>query len=184
MRLKISVSSVCALFLAAHLFVPTIRPDAVSFGLIVIALLPWFQPLIKSLELPGGLKIELQDVKSATDKLSEGAVPIAGKESADDGAGGASLSFVMKVSDEDPNLALVALRIELEKRLVEIAKLAGVLVEGRSATSLLRELARREAIPEPAAQGQEFHPSPIAFHSNHEFRWRCPRDQRRACALL
>jgi len=31
---------------------------------------------------------------------------------------------------------------------------------------------------------QEFHPRPIAFHSDHEFRQRCPRDQRRACGLL
>ena len=34
------------------------------------------------------------------------------------------------------------------------------------------------------ANGKNFTLAPITFHSNHEFKWRCSRDQRRACALL
>jgi hypothetical protein len=153
MRLKVAVSVICVVLLAGHLFAPSLKLDAVGLALIAIALLPWFQSLLKSLELPGVVKIELQDVKSATEKLAQSVQANVPDSIADAVSDREALSLPTKQALQDPNLALVALRIEIEKRLTEIAKAAGVHVEHPSAASLLRELKARKAIPEDAEAG-------------------------------
>lgn len=152
--LKITISLLCGVFVAVHLFVPAIDIDAITLGLIALGLLPWFQPLVKSLELPGGLKIELQDVKAATDKISRGP-KIQPLDASAQKTG--ALPFISKVAEQDPNLALVGLRIELEKQLVEIAEAVGVSTERRGIGALLRELNRLSLIPQTVAAGlQDF----------------------------
>lgn len=152
--LKITMSSVCAAVAATHLLFPNIKIDAVTLGLLALGLLPWFQPLVKSLELPGGLKIELQDVKAATDKISysvDTPANVRAEELSTQDVG--SLSFIGKVAEQDPNLALVGLRIEIEKVLVELAEAAGMATERRGVGALLSELSRRGLIPDTAASG-------------------------------
>jgi hypothetical protein len=152
--LKVTISLVCAGFAAVHLLAPTINIDAVTLGLLAIGLLPWFQPLVKSLELPGGLKIELQDVKAAMDKISSSLASETRTEAADNLPPETGLlSFISKVAEQDPNLALVGLRIEVEKLLVEIAEATGVATERRGANALLNELSRRAVIPSAVAAG-------------------------------
>lgn len=54
--------TVVALFVAlAHLIWPSLTIDAITVTLLFIALVPWLTPLFKSLEFPGGWKIEFQD---------------------------------------------------------------------------------------------------------------------------
>jgi hypothetical protein len=43
--------------------------DGVTLGLVVLALLPWLAPLIKSIEIPGIGKIELQEIKQQVEEL-------------------------------------------------------------------------------------------------------------------
>jgi len=49
-------------------FVPS---DAVSFGLLILAFLPWASSLIKAAELPGGWKIEFRELKERVDQQQE-----------------------------------------------------------------------------------------------------------------
>src|SRR5207249_11615303 len=71
--------TVVALFLAlAHLLFPSIKIDFVVLVLLLLAALPWLAPLVKSVELPGGLKIELQDVKEAAEVVIRAPVAEAG----------------------------------------------------------------------------------------------------------
>ncbi len=50
------VATVLALVVAAvHLLMPELRIDSITIVLLVIAVLPWAQPLIKSIELLGVL---------------------------------------------------------------------------------------------------------------------------------
>ena len=58
----------------------------------------------------------------------------------------ASSSFVT-IAEHDPKLALVGLRIEIEKRLREYAMKHGI-NERKSLGNLLRELSRREILPQ------------------------------------
>lgn len=131
--LKILVSSIAAIGLIVHLIWPTINIDAIAFGFFVVIILPWLSPLIKSIKLPSGLEISLQDVKTAGEKVSssitpEQAVTLHKKK-----------PEFQEVLTKDPNLLLVALRIEIEKRLVALGEKHGIKNE-RSLIRLLRIL--------------------------------------------
>ena len=60
--LKICVTGGALVLAVIHQWVPTFTLDAPTLVLLVIALLPWLQPLIKSVELLG-VKLELQDLQ-------------------------------------------------------------------------------------------------------------------------
>jgi len=119
---------------AVHLIFPNLKIDAVSFGFLLLALLPWLSPLIKSAKLPGGFEIEFQDVKNAADKVAAG-------EPAAAAIGPAAVPepSYLTIAEQDPRLGLILLRIEIEKRLRAIADKVG-LPKARSISQMLREL--------------------------------------------
>jgi hypothetical protein len=112
---KIVVSVIAIVVIAVHLLFPKLAVDATVLGLLVIALLPWLSSLIKSAELPGGWKIEFQDMQAAGAKVTESAEAMSVAAVAD-------VPSYVQVSSQDPNLALVGLRIEIEKRLRALAQ--------------------------------------------------------------
>lgn len=158
MRLKIVVSLICVIFAGLHIAFPAVAIDYVTLLLLIAAILPWFAPLIKSLEVPGGFKIELQDVKTATDKVSAGAKEREGPEAV---AHTPSVSVeeesaierLRALAHSDPNLALVGLRIEIEKRLGYLARSEGISTERRTVGWLLRELQQRKKLSPATASG-------------------------------
>jgi len=88
--------------------------DATDFLIVVLALLPWLSSILKSVEFPGGGKIEFKDMQSAVSKVTVGA-PAAVAERA--------LSYSSEIPiDADPNLTLVGLRIEIERRIRRLAE--------------------------------------------------------------
>ena len=108
--MKIIAGLVSILFVALailHVFVDAVTIDIIAIILLVLASLPWMFPYLKSLELPGGVKIELKDVQQAIEKVSEG------KE--DPLLLTSEYDYLRVISAHDPNLALVAIRIEIEK---------------------------------------------------------------------
>ncbi len=108
--MKIYAVLISLLFVALagmHIFWDAVTIDAIAIVLIVLASLPWVFPYLKTLELPGGVKIELKDVKSAVEQVSSGT----GTSS----SGSDAYEYLQVVSSHDPNLALVAIRIEIEK---------------------------------------------------------------------
>jgi hypothetical protein len=58
---------------------PKLEIDAVSLGLIILALAPWLSPIVKSIEIVGVGKIELQELKDKVQQL-EGAVSSANQK--------------------------------------------------------------------------------------------------------
>lgn len=100
--MKIIAGFVTLLFLGlafGHLFVDSFTVDAIAIVLLTLAVLPWLFPYLKSLELPGGVKIELKDVQQAFEKVAS--------ETDDEES--------TSPQNIDPQLALVALRIDIEK---------------------------------------------------------------------
>lgn len=138
---QIGISLLAIVVALSHLIWPSLAIDGITLMLITIAIIPWLVPLFKSLELPGGVKIEFQELKNiqkdiekvglATPKIEKEAKP--------------EYAFQMVV-DEDPNLALAGLRIEIEKRLRDIAKANDINTEGKSFRPLLELLSRKEVI--------------------------------------
>ena len=103
------VVTLAALSAAAARFVwPTAPIDGVLATLLVVAVVPWLQPLFKSLELPGGLKVEFQELKDVA-KRADAAGLLADPQAPD---AKTAYSF-QHVASSDPNLALAGLRIEL-----------------------------------------------------------------------
>lgn len=142
--LKSVVTLVALAVLVARIAFPTLRIDAVSLGLILVALLPWLSPLIKSAKLPGGFEIEFQDVRDAAERVtaSEAAAPPVPP----------STPAYLDIADQDPSLALVGLRIEIERRLRRLGELAGI-PRSRSLAVLTRELESREVLRPDSAAG-------------------------------
>lgn len=115
--LQIAISLVALTTLIVHLVWPDLAIDGITVTLILLAVLPWLAPLFKSVELPGGWKIEFKDLEKATDKADKAGL-LADKSQTSTKP---EYSFLL-VADEDPNLALAGLRIELEKRLMQLAE--------------------------------------------------------------
>lgn len=102
------ISILFVVLAALHVLVESITIDAIAIVLFVLAALPWLFPYLKSLELPGGVKIEMNDVTAAIKKVSEGSEVSTFPETDE-------YEYLRSIAVHDPNLALVAVRIEIEK---------------------------------------------------------------------
>lgn len=105
----ISVAAIALAFLDTFI----VSISLTALGLLAIAALPWVLHLFRSIELPGGLKFEMNDLTRAGADLLE-ASPSTTQAKVDEPA-------YMQVVDKDPNLALAGLRIEIEKQLRRMA---------------------------------------------------------------
>lgn len=114
------ITTTAVVLIIVHILFPHLAIDSTSLGLIVIAITPWLSPLFKSLEFPGGLKVEYQDLEKTEKQIQKaGLLP---KSSVKKMIKKEFLPSTM----EDPNLALAWLRIEVEKRLRELAQKKGL----------------------------------------------------------
>ena len=66
--LRSLVTLVALLLALSHLIWPTLAIDTVTLVLLVIAIIPWLAPLFKSLEFPGGWKVEFQELQKAAQR--------------------------------------------------------------------------------------------------------------------
>jgi hypothetical protein len=98
---KWSLSISCLLVAAYDTFIDELTIIAATF--LGLAALPWIINLFDKITLPGGVEIDFKKVQEVLDAQKVEA-PKSGPD---------SLSFIT----DDPNLALVALRIEIEKKL-------------------------------------------------------------------
>ncbi len=119
-KLRQYVSLGALLLALAHLIWPDLAIDAIALALIVIAILPWIAPIVKSFELPGGWKVEFQELQKAASRAET-----AGLLAAEPSQKEAIFSF-QSIATRDPNLALAGLRIEIGKRLSLLAEIYGL----------------------------------------------------------
>jgi hypothetical protein len=141
------------------LLFPEFSIDSVTLILAAVAVLPWVMPLVKSLELPGGFKIELQDVKEATEKVVHGSVGVSLSDVKATATGivltpnQQVVERLKEVAANDGNLALVGAGIELEKRLLRLAETRGLNVQRLSFGQLLREIEGAKVLPSEVITG-------------------------------
>ncbi len=109
------ITVIAILVAVIRIIFPDLSIDAVSLGLIILALAPWLSPIIKSIEIAGVGKIELQELKSQVEQL-QGAVMSANLK-----ADLATATVTPK--DEAKNDDLPQQRLlDLAKRYVELRK--------------------------------------------------------------
>jgi hypothetical protein len=123
-KTKLLVTLGAALVIVVRLLFPGLKVDTGTVALLLLAILPWISTVVKSAEIPGGWKIEFQDVKVAGEKVTgrDVAAPITPTAGIDAPAG--------VIDTSDPNLALVALRLEIETRLRALARHKGIPFDG------------------------------------------------------
>ena len=139
--LRLVVSLGALVVAGAHLAWPHLAIDPITIVLLVVALVPWLAPIFKSLEFPGGWKIEFQELQKAAQRAEQAGLlaPAA--------VGSTAPEFTFqRVVQDDPNLALAGLRIEIEKRLVGLAERSGLEVRNRGIGQLLRLLSERQVL--------------------------------------
>ena len=133
------VITICALaLLAVHILWPDFSIDAISLIFLAAAAIPWLLPLFKSVELPGGVKLEFQDLQATEQRAAAAGL----LDEPADLAPPHEYSFQV-VADEDANLALAGLRIEIERRLRLLAHRAGIGDKRKSTALLLRFLGEK-----------------------------------------
>jgi hypothetical protein len=133
--------TLCAVaFAVVHIAWPQVAIDGVTATLLIVAVVPWLQPLFKSLEFPGGVKVEFQDLKKVAERADA-----AGLLATPSAVPRPAYTF-LQVAPSDPNLALAGLRIELERRLEQLARSRGETEIPRGVGNLLRHLNQKELI--------------------------------------
>jgi hypothetical protein len=158
---KILISFFAIAIAAAHIFMPSVTIDVITLILLVLAVLPWLLPYIKDFEIPGVVKISLPETKAATDKLKKDQIiqlkplkittyppkarVISSKER--------PFEYLRRVSETEPNLALVGFRIEIEKRIIRLAEIFDIPADGASLQRLVSELVKRDVISKSSASG-------------------------------
>lgn len=115
--IQIGISIFAIILAITHIAKPDIPIDSITLAFIIIAIIPWFFPLIKSMEIPGGWKITFRDIENIKLQAEDAGFVLSNDEKNQKD----KYSFEL-VADEDPTLALAGIRIELEKKLNSIAK--------------------------------------------------------------
>lgn len=116
---KIIISIVAVLLAVTHALCPSINIDSITVILLGFAVLPWLGPIFKSVELPGGVKVEYLDLDEAAKKVEKSGL-IHQKKNLKPMQ--RPVYTFQAVAKDDPNLALSGLRIEIESRLRKLAE--------------------------------------------------------------
>ena len=139
--LQILVTLIFSILAVEHAFYGYLRMDAITIILIVIAFIPWLREIIQSIELPGGVKVELREFQKVTKEAENAGLietgGLLGKTVTN--AKAPKYSFQL-VANEDPKLALAGLRIEIEKRLDDIAERHELNISRKGIKTLLMTL--------------------------------------------
>lgn len=67
-QVKLIISLCAAAIIIARVFLPNLKIDAITLGLLIVASLPWFSDILQSAELPGGWKVVFKDIADIREK--------------------------------------------------------------------------------------------------------------------
>lgn len=118
--------------------------DLVDLVLLGVFLLPWLPALVRRLDFPGG-RVDFAGVSEAAAKVTQRS-----QSRPDEG----SVKPFPELAYDDANLALVALRIELERRLRRLAAQHSISAD-QSLRRLFRKLQQQEVLEDPILSGLE-----------------------------
>ena len=110
------VTLLCGFLIIMHAVYPQYAIDTTTIALIIILIFPWILPYIKKIKFPGGeltFRDELPRLERAFEKSKIFRVSALAPSPE---------PLRLSLLRADPNLALASLRIEIERRLREIAR--------------------------------------------------------------
>lgn len=146
-KIQIVITVIAILVGLTHLLFPDLKIDAIFITLIVVAIIPWLEPLLKSVELPGGIKVEFQDLKKIEDDAKKAGLikPKDNTKASHLTSNSETYSFI-EIAEKNQELALVGFRIEVEKRLRSLADKYSIESNRFSISRLIHTLNEREII--------------------------------------
>ena len=146
-KIKLTITTGAVLIAAIHIIFPKINIDVITVVLIAFAIIPWLEPLFKSVELPGGLKLEFHDLQKLEDEAKKAGLikPEDDQTTETDNIEKPSYPFV-EIAAQNQELALVSLRIEIEKRLRDIAAKYGIQTKRFSILNLINTLSEKDIL--------------------------------------
>jgi hypothetical protein len=137
------ISIIAIVLVIVHIIWPNLTVDLITVALLVIAIIPWLGSLFKIVELPGGVKIEYHELQKVTESAKKAGLL---KKKSTKGSRSVKKPVYQEIASEDPNLALAGLRIEIEKRLIEIAKSREIQVDKTGIGTLSRILKEKNIL--------------------------------------
>ena len=141
MWVKILITSIASAAIIVHAVFPSYKIDVITLGLFVLALIPWLSSLVETFEFPGGWKLKFKALEEAGRRAEK--VGLVSGDISDDEISKYSFQII---GESDPNLALAGLRIEIEKRLKELAAKNGIGTKMQGVGRLLQMLSDHELV--------------------------------------
>jgi len=139
-KIKWAISVVAVILVLIHIIFPKLNIDLITVFLLALAIIPWLETLFKSVELPGGLKFEFQDLERIGLEAKEAGL-IDNEEIDSDSEQGNSEDYpFIELAKSNQSLALVSLRIEIEKRLRQIAEKYSIDTQRNSMSRIIKSL--------------------------------------------
>ena len=140
-NIKWTISVIAIILTVVHIIFPKLNIDLITVFLLALAIIPWLESLFKSVELPGGLKFEFQDLERIELEAKEAGLlnnEISEKEE------GYNYDYpFIELAKTNQSLALVSLRIEIEKRLRLIAEKFSIDANRNSMSRILKILSQK-----------------------------------------
>lgn len=146
-RVKLVVTVASVGLVVARIARPDLIIDATSLGFLLVAILPWLSSLFDSIQFPGGggvtFRAAVERAKQSGDAIVSESPPPTQQNTAS--AGGTVAKQRVPLTATDPNLAFVALRIDLERALTDIAQRHDI--SGRTIRELVQRLVQQRVLP-------------------------------------
>jgi hypothetical protein len=146
-KIKLALTITASVLAVGHLFFPKISIDLITVSLLAIAVVPWLDILFKSVELPGGVKLEFHELEKISNEAER--IGLIKPEVASDGDENLVTKegyYFVEMASSNQELALVSLRIEIEKRLRDIAAKYNIDGRGYSLSRLMDIFAGRHIL--------------------------------------
>lgn len=146
-KVKVVVTLVAVSLAILHLIFPKINIDLITVSLLALAVIPWVETLFKSVELPGGLKLEFQELKKIEEEAQKVGLINSEDVKIEEDEEDVEKRLFVELAEQNQELALVSLRLDIEKCLRDIALKYDLKTEKLGINNLLRELAAYHIIP-------------------------------------
>lgn len=143
--LKIIITVTAIGLATVHIIFPKINIDHITVILMGMALVPWVEPLFKSVGLPGGISFRFQELE-LLEKEAKKAGLISSDNYNDEVATLAPEYELSEIADNNPELSLISLRIEIEKKLRSIATSNNIATATLSATGILKQFEQKNIL--------------------------------------
>lgn len=136
------ITAVAIELILIHVVWPSVAIDSITLSLLVIAAVPWLFPFISSIEI-GDLKIGFRETGEIVKGIIDSGLTGEPKMKAF-GVRMPMKRFLPVIPGKDPNLALAYLRVEIEKKLRNIAEGKSIAVEKMDLGQVLVVLSKND----------------------------------------